>query len=186
MQSSPKPEEPARAASRAPAVPVVVGVASIELFAIALWAGGLVALGAVAAPVVFGTIPMPGAADAMTMVFRRFDTVAMTCAAIALVCEATFVVKGGRVGRPDVFRGASVTLAAALAIGEGVWLSPAIDALHRRGAVRGLGEAGMALERTHRLAESAGKGQLLLLLVAIVLVVVKVARASSSNVKADV
>lgn len=169
-------QEPAK--PRDVAIPVLVAVTGFEIVAVALWMGGLVALGAIAAPAVFGTIPMPGAADAMTLVFRRFDKVAMTCAAVALVAESALGARGGPIGRVDVFRGASVVLAAALAIGQGVWLSPAIDALHRGGAVRGLGDDGMALERTHRLAESAGKGQLVLLLVVLVLIAVKIARAS--------
>ena len=170
MQSSARP---------APSRVVVVAVASIELLAICVWAGGLVALGAVAAPLVFGIVPTPTSADAMTAVFLRFDRVAMTCAAIALVCEATFAVRGGKTSGQDVVRGAVVVLTAALAIGQGAWLSPGIAELHRGGAIRGLGDAGLALERLHRLSETVGKSELALLFVAVVLVVAKVSRAST-------
>ncbi len=150
--------------------------ASTALLAIAVWLGGLLALGAVAAPIVFAVAPFPQNADAMTLVFRRFDRIAMVCAAVALVAEAVLGSRGGRPGRLDVVRMGIVVLAAALAIGQGAWLSPAIEALHRGGAIRGLGPAGMELERTHKLAEAAGKGQVLLLLGALVLVVRKAAR----------
>jgi hypothetical protein len=59
---------------------------------------------------------------------------------------------------------ATAALASALAIAEGVWLSPRIVALHRAGAIRGLGELGAALESTHQLAELCGKAQTVLLL----------------------
>ena len=142
----------------------------------ALWMGGLVALGAIAAPAVFGIVPMPASADAMTLVFRRFDRLAIGCAGVAMTCEAILALRSGPMRGLDVARAAAVVLGAALAIGQGVWLSPAIDALHRSGAVRGLGDAGLALERTHRFAETSGKAQLLLLLFALPLVVLKVAR----------
>ena len=154
---------------------VVVAIAVLELTVLAVWGGGLVALGAIAAPTVFGIVPAPSSADAMTVVFRRFDRVAITCAAIALACEVAAVLKA-RVRTPDLVRGAAAVLAAGLAIVEGAWLSPAIEALHRQGAIRGLGDAGLALERTHRLAETAGKGQLLLLFVTLVLVVERLSR----------
>ena len=50
---------------------------SLAILAVAVWLGGLAALGAVAAPVVFSRVPWPSSADAMTIVFRRFDAVAM-------------------------------------------------------------------------------------------------------------
>jgi hypothetical protein len=162
--------------SNAPSRALVTAVVTFELLAFAFWAGGLTALGAIVAPTVFGVVPMPTSADAMTLVFRRFDRVAMACAAVALVAESALAARGGRARTIDVVRGAVVVLAASLAIGEAVWLSPAIEALHRGGAVRGLGPAGLALERTHKLAEAAGKGQLLLLLAAFVLAVRRVAR----------
>ena len=66
----------------------------VALLAVAVWLGGLTALGAVAAPVVFSTVPWPSSADAMTIVFRRFDAVAMACAAIVLATEAARAMGG--------------------------------------------------------------------------------------------
>src|SRR5690606_11640644 len=128
----------------------------------------------IVAPTVFRNVPAPASADAMTLVFRRFDRVAMGAAAIALVCEGALAARGGRVSRLDLVRGLAVVLAGALAIAVGAHLSPTIEALHRGGAVRGLDEAGLALEQTHRLAEAAGKGQVALLFVALVLLLAKV------------
>jgi hypothetical protein len=155
---------------------VITTIAAIQLLAVGLWASGRLTLGAIVAPVVFRVVPAPGSADAMTLVFRRFDGVAITCAAIALVAEAAFAMRGGRVGRVDVVRGACLAIAAGLAITIGAWLSPGISDLHHGGAIRGLGEPGLALERMHRLAERMGKGELVLLLVAFVLSVTKATR----------
>jgi hypothetical protein len=151
----------------------IVVVVSIELLSIMVWGGGLVALGAVAAPLVFGIVPAPTSADAMTQVFLRFDRVAMTCAAIALVAESALGRRAGPIRRPDALRLAALSIAAAFASVQGAWLSPKITELHRGGAVRGLGDAGLALEEAHRWSERLGKTTLVLLAASVVLVVVK-------------
>lgn len=160
---------------------VRVAITTIYVLAIAVWAGGLVVLGAIVAPTVFRIVPAPSSADAMTVVFHRFDAVAMTSAAIALVAEATLFLKDGKPTRLDLARMAAVVLAGALAILVGTWLSPGIAELHRNGAVRGLNEAGLELERLHRLAESAGKGQLALLLVVLVLLLARSSKATHAE-----
>lgn len=151
----------------------IVAAASVELLAIAIWSGGLVALGAVAAPLVFGIVPTPTSADAMTAVFTRFDAIAMTCAAVALVADATLTRRSGPIRRLDLARGSALLVAGAAAIVEGSFISPTITGLHRAGAVRGLGEQGMALERMHRVAEATGKTELVLLAVVLVLLAAK-------------
>lgn len=157
----------------------VLGIAVVQLLALAVWTGGLLALGAVVAPIVFRVVPLPASADAMTLVFRRFDTVAITCAAVALVAEAAFALRGGKVTKLDLARAASVVGAAALAIAVGAWISPAIAELHRTGAVRGIGEGGLALARLHHRAEALSKAEVIFLLAAYVLSVTKPARSLS-------
>ena len=152
------------------AITFVIGV---ELLAIMTWGGGMIALGAIAAPLVFGIVPAPHSADAMTAVFLRFDSIAMTCAAIALVAESVIGKRGGAITRVDLVRLASIAIAGALAIVQGAWLSPHIAELHRNGAVRGLGDLGNALESAHRWSERCGKTELVLLVVAVFLVAAK-------------
>jgi uncharacterized membrane protein len=154
----------------------VLAAATLYVIAIALWLGGLVVLGAIVAPTVFRIVPAPTSADAMTVVFHRFDAIATGAAVVALVCEAVLAMRGGKVSRLDVLRAAALVVAAAAAITEALWLTPTIEALHRAGAIRGFGEAGLALERWHRVAESAAKGELFLLLLVVVLFVVKLTR----------
>jgi len=134
--------------------------AAVAVLALALWVGGLVALGACAAPLVFGLVPAPWSGDAMGAVFRRFDSIAITCAVVVLASDALRTVIAPRGRRPspaERARGLFAVVAALAAIYTGVQISPKIVALHAEGAVRGFGEAGMALERLHRVAETLGK-----------------------------
>lgn len=149
-----------------PAIASVVGA-----LALAVWLGGLLALGAVAAPLVFANVSFPQSADAMTLVFRRFDSVAMTCAAIAMACEAAKV--GGRVPfrRADHLRAGLTVVAAVLAVVEGTLVSPRIAALHAAGVMRGMGAAGETLSHLHDVAETLGKTEVVLLAIVLGLLV---------------
>ncbi len=64
------------------------GAAAVAVTALAIWIGGLVALGACAAPIVFRVVPAPLSGDAMGAVFRRFDAIAVACSVFVLGCEA--------------------------------------------------------------------------------------------------
>jgi putative copper export protein len=147
-------------------------LSSVALLAIAVWLGGLVALGAVAAPVVFGMVSFPSSADAMTVVFRRFDFVAMTCAALVLATESIRPLAGLASERLAPARTVASLLAAVAAVVEGVKISPRIADLHAAGAIRGVDEAGRELAHLHDLAEACGKIELVLLAVVVVLHVV--------------
>lgn len=137
-------------------------VLAFQAITVAIWLGGLVVLGAIVAPTVFGMVPAPASADAMTVVFQRFDKLAMTAAVLAMLCE----VAGAKLRREtsllDLARGLFLALMAALAIVEGAALSPKIADLHRRGAIRGDGDLGAELETVHTYAEIASKAQLAL------------------------
>jgi Domain of unknown function (DUF4149) len=147
-------------------------LSTASLLAVAVWLGGLVALGAVAAPVVFSMVSFPSSADAMSVVFRRFDTVAMACGSLALVTEAIRAVSGRGFRPLDHARALVTFLAAATAVLEGVSISPRIAALHAAGAVRGVAPPGMELAHLHDVAETIGKTEVVLLAVLVVLHVV--------------
>ena len=166
---------------------------SIALLATGVWLGGIVVLGAIVAPTVFGVVPAPTSADAMTIVFVSFDRVAMTAAAIVSVAEVVrFRARGTPPNRvdgsaaggtsqmktSDVARLAVIACAGTLAVIQGLWLSPTIVALHRAGAIRGQGsplagmqptELGQKLERFHSWSETCGKTESLLLVALVVL-----------------
>jgi uncharacterized membrane protein len=155
--------------------------ASLAILASSLWLGGMLTLGAIAAPVVFHVVPAPTSADAMTVVFRRFDLVAMSAAVVVLVAEALRGLGRQRMTKLDAARLTTAVAAAGLAIVEGTWLSPTIEALHRAGAVRGFGELGLELEAKHHLAELNGKAQALLLAGLIVMHVATAARGGDGE-----
>jgi hypothetical protein len=142
---------------------------AISLLALSVWLGGFATLGAVVAPLVFGIVAAPASADAMTAVFRRFDSVSIVCAVIVLLVEGAHATLRRPLLRRDLARAALVVVAAALAIVEASTISPHIERLHRDGAVRGLGAAGLELDAVHHLAESLAKTELWILVVVLVL-----------------
>jgi uncharacterized membrane protein len=141
----------------------------LSILSVALWLGGLLILGAVVAPTVFGMVPAPYSADAMTVVFRRFDVVAFGCAVVLLVAEVGRALVRKPLLRLDVARMAFACVAAGLVVLQATVLSPKIAHLHESGAVRGLAEAGMELEAIHRLSETVAKLELALLLAIVIL-----------------
>jgi len=152
---------------------------TIAILAAAVWLGGMLALGAVVAPVVFHTVPAPTSADAMTVIFRRFDKIAMGCAVVVLAVEG-WRARSGRATRLDWARIACGAGAAGLAVWQGMVLSPRIEALHVAGAVRGSGALGAELESLHKVAETEAKAQLALVVALVVLHVFTVARTPAS------
>src|SRR5882724_11543705 len=93
------------------------GAAVVAVLALSIWVGGLVALGACAAPIVFRIVPAPLSGEAMGTVFRRFDAIAISCAVIVLGCEAVRIFVANRasnekrVARAAVFERTRTTLA---------------------------------------------------------------------------
>ncbi len=141
----------------------------VALLACIPWLGGMIVLGAIVAPTVFHAIPAPGGADAMTLVFRRYDRIAVVASAIVLLCEVGLATIT-RTAR-DAARSFTCIVMSALAIYEGMMLSPKIEALHMAGAIRGLGDLGLELERTHHQAELLAKAELAFGLLYVVLLV---------------
>jgi putative copper export protein len=156
----------------------------LALVSIALWVGGMIALGAIVAPVVFNMVPSPTSADAMTVVFRRFDKVAVACIVTVLLTEAVQALVRRPLGRIDVARMGLTVLGGALVVWQATVISPEIEALHVAGAIRGLGEAGLKLEATHKLAELGGKIQALCAVVLIALHVMTPAAAADTRLAA--
>jgi hypothetical protein len=149
---------------------------ALAVVSLALWLGGLMSLGAVAAPIVFRIVPAPLSGDAMGAVFRRFDALAVGCAVVVLGSEAVRIQARRHLGasRWDQLRAGACLAAAASAIYEAVVLSPGILSLHAAGAIRGFGSQGLELERLHDLAELTGKLEVTFCLLAIVLHVLTV------------
>lgn len=137
-------------------------VRTIAALAVSLWIFGLFVVGAIVAPVVFRGFAANDAANAMTVVFRRFDRVILACVAITLACEAASALASRPLTRLDTARGAVAIVLSSLGGYHALHLSPGIASLHAGGAIRGLGEGGLALEALHRQATTLATGQLVL------------------------
>ncbi|AUX26644.1 hypothetical protein SOCEGT47_072140 [Sorangium cellulosum] len=157
---APSPEE--RAASRRHLIDRVA--ASAAALAAGAWAGGMVALGACAAPFVFRLAPAPFSGDAMSAAFARFDQLALGAAVILLGAEVARTWAAGRRGASGAarVRRALAMVMAGCAAYVGLALTPRITELHREGARRGEGALGVELERVHRHAELAGRAEVFL------------------------
>jgi uncharacterized membrane protein len=126
------------------------------VLAASLWLGGLLALGAIVAPIVFRIVPAPSSGDAMTVVFHRFDQIALGCAAIVALAEV-FRARAGGVARADALRIVSAVIASGCALVIATSISPRIAELHAAGAMRGVGPLGAELDRIHDWATRLGK-----------------------------
>jgi hypothetical protein len=152
---SPSPEERARARAaiidRAAATLAVIAAGSI--------AGGMLAMGACAAPAVFGVVKDGSAGAAMASAFGRFDKIALAAACVALGAEVvrTFLARRERPTLVARARRLASFGVAGCATMLGMVLTPTISLLHESGAVRGEGELGAKLAAAHDRAETVGK-----------------------------
>jgi hypothetical protein len=118
------------------------------VLALALWTGGLLVVGAVAAPSIFDVLGARGAegrvlAGAVVgVLLERFTVIAYGCAAVVLLSLAVRGVLGPR-PRRFAFRVAGLLLMVALTVYTGAVLAPRIAAMQRS-----LGTAPSALAET--------------------------------------
>jgi hypothetical protein len=133
---------------------VVVAVLSAGLIV-----GGMLALGACAAPMVFQLTPAPFSGNAMGAAFARFDRIAIgaSCALLAAEVVRTYLARRERPRIADRVRRLSGIFLAGAVTFMGLSLSPAINDLHAQGARRGEGDLGARLEQVHEQAEMVGR-----------------------------
>jgi hypothetical protein len=150
------------------------GATIVAVSALGLWVGGLVALGACAAPMVFEMTPYPFSGRAMGAAFSRFDSIAIGCSVLVLGCEIVRTLlalkRRPRSGAilPRLRRYGAIVMAAG-AVYTGMRLSPEIMQLHEAGVRRNVGVEGEQLEAIHAQAELIGKTLIPLALIVIAL-----------------
>ena len=144
---------------------VAAAASFFALVSAGAWLGGMLTLGALVAPVVFRMVPAPTSGDAMSVVFLRFDRLAVLLGCVLLLAEAALARTTAH-RRPllDRLRMGATLAALGMALLTALAVAPGIADLHAHGAVRGLGEGGLALERLHDQARGLGQAQTLLLL----------------------
>lgn len=143
--------------------------ATVACIAAGIVMGGMVALGACAAPMVFQLTPDPMSGFAMGAAFARFDKLAIGASCVLLGAEVvrTYLARRSRPTIASRLRRLSGIGIAGCAAVLGMWVSPTINELYLSGARRGEGEAGQNLERVHRQAERLGKLEVALAALAI-------------------
>ena len=129
----------------------------VATVAIALWLGGVLALGAFAAPVVFQSLELDTAGAVMGTIFARFDRLVVAVAVIIIASEVVRVACEGARGTIARARLAIAAVLVGLALVSSLWLGPQINKLFEAGVHRGIGAAGMEMDRLHRWASTAGK-----------------------------
>jgi uncharacterized membrane protein len=136
----------------------------VAVLAAGIWIGGMIALGACAAPFVFRLTPAPFSGDAMGAAFARFDRIAIGASVLLLGAEVVRTWVAGPTGRGLAARARRLTavLMAAAAAYIGLVLTPQINEKHRAGVSRHVGPEGEALEAIHKRAESLGKAEVAL------------------------
>lgn len=135
---------------------------TVGVLAAGLYIGGLIALGACAAPAVFRLTPSPFSGEAMGAAFARFDQIAVGASVVVLGSEIARTWAGGLSGRTTLarIRRMSAIFMAFAAAYVGLALTPRIIELHRNGVRRDETAEGRVLESIHRRAESTGKAGL--------------------------
>lgn len=108
-------------------------VETVTAVALAAWVGGLVALGAFAARIVFRDLPRDLAAPTMSTIFRSFDGVVVACVVIVAVGTGLRLMALGVRGRSDriaLVAGTALTILGCLDVG---YVHPAIERMFREG-----------------------------------------------------
>lgn len=144
----------------------------LQMLGLALMAGGMLALGAITAPVVFGHFSRADAAPVMALIFRRYDMVLV--GALLLVWLGEFLRCLRTEGRTStllnrVRYGLLILLSGAMLYSTQV-LNADIERMNKAGVHRSFTTVeGLRFERTHKLSESLYKGELLLVVLLILL-----------------
>lgn len=151
---------------------VLITGQALALLGLALMIGGMLALGAITAPILFRTLERPDAAWTMTQIFRRYDTVMLAALALTLVGVTlrtwSLVVGSGASSALAVTPVNTLRLSLlALLTGMVVWgtqvLNPQIEAYElarRQGTVHTAQEV-KAFAARHKVSESLAKWELL-------------------------
>jgi hypothetical protein len=138
---------------------VAAAAESVATLAMALWLGGLLALGALAAPVVFGELERDIAGTVMGTIFGKFDRMVLVLVLVFAVAEAVRIYidrdrLGGALARARLGLAALLVI---LALISSLWLTPGLNEMFAEGVRRGVGEAGQRMDRMHAWSETLGK-----------------------------
>ena len=136
---------------------VALAAEVVATLAVALWLGGMLALGAIAAPEVFGQLEREVAGPVMGAIFGKFDRLVLVLIGVLIASEGVRVLIEGVRGKLALARIGTVLVLIGLALTSALWLGPSINELFEQGVRRGVGDAGDDMDRLHDLATLLGK-----------------------------
>jgi uncharacterized membrane protein len=138
---------------------VAAAAEAVATLAMALWLGGLLALGALAAPTVFGELERDSAGTVMGTIFGKFDRMVLVLVVVFAVAETvrTYMDRDRLGSALARIRLSLAVLLVALALISSLWLTPGINEMFAEGVRRGVGEAGQRMDRMHAWSETLGK-----------------------------
>jgi hypothetical protein len=155
--------------------PVQLGTA-LQALGLSLMIGGLLALGAFTAPVLFKQFARPEAGTAMALIFRRYDVVLLAGAVLVMLGELLRLWFSGRSfgetlagGWLQGFRmGALVALLVCIFYGT-LHVNPRLETLQKAGVYGHGAQAVQEFQALHKRSEQVAKFQLSLAVVLLVL-----------------
>ncbi|MGE0201173.1 MAG: DUF4149 domain-containing protein [Candidatus Melainabacteria bacterium] len=146
---------------------------AIQLAGLALMAGGMLAIGAFAAPVMFKGLSRPEAGDLLTLIFRRYDSVIVTSLGLVLIGELVRVFPGQLTwmssGPVAWLRTALLVVLLAAGLYTTMVLNPQIERMHAAGIHPGGSPEGLQFSRVHKTSENLYKLEMALSLLLILL-----------------
>jgi hypothetical protein len=137
----------------------------LQLLGLSLLIGGLLALGAFTAPVLFKQFARPEAGEAMTVIFRRYDTVVLLAGVLVFVGEVLRILAVGRLltGGVSIARLVLLLALVGLTVFTTQSLNPKLEAMQRaEGYTAGRHSGSSTFQQLHKQSEQLSKLQLLL------------------------
>lgn len=133
---------------------------------LALMVGGMLAIGAFCAPVIFKHFPRHEAGAALTVIFMRFDKVLLGALVLMLMGEALRFCSQQFVWQTPLgyLRLALMLVLAGLMLFATLKVNPSIATMQSRGISPNATPEGIQFAKTHQLSESLYKAQMLLAL----------------------
>ena len=141
-------------------LPLGTGLQGLGL---ALIVGGMLAIGAFAAPAIFKQFARAEAGAALTMVFRRYDVVLLISLGLVLVGEALRIVFGSfsLTAPVSIARYVIFAVTAGMMIYSTQVVNADIERMQQAGIHPGATGEGLRFARTHKLSESLYKWEMM-------------------------
>jgi uncharacterized membrane protein len=148
--------------------PAGTGLQSVGL---ALLIGGMLALGAFTAPVLFKQFARPEAGEAMMVIFRRFDLVVLAAVAMVVIGE---ILRLAASGIPNLtvisgFRYGLMILLVSLTLYSVMGVNARLENLQKAGMMQSAPEYRQDFQRLHKFSEQLYKAEMMAALLLLVL-----------------